>query len=77
MADEHRHALADLTARAEGAQAELDAMVHGKGKTDVATDSLHEDVGALKAEQEKLWKQVRHLQAESANHKVNIVQMEK
>ncbi|KAH9001907.1 hypothetical protein EDB86DRAFT_3074702 [Lactarius hatsudake] len=76
-ADEHHRALADLTARAEGAQAELEAAVRGKGEADVAADALRERVGTLEAELEKLRKQVRELQAESANREVHIAQMEK
>ncbi|KAH9064396.1 hypothetical protein EDB87DRAFT_1680597 [Lactarius vividus] len=76
-ADEHRRVLADLTARAEGAQAELEAAVHGKDEADVAADVLRERVGTLEAELEKLRKQVRELQAESANREVHIAQMEK
>ncbi|KAH9068092.1 hypothetical protein EDB83DRAFT_684060 [Lactarius deliciosus] len=76
-ADEHRRALADLTARAEGAQAELEAAVRGKGEADVAADALRERVGTLEAELEKLRKQVRELQAESANREVHTAQMEK
>ncbi|KAH9027862.1 hypothetical protein EDB84DRAFT_1439762 [Lactarius hengduanensis] len=76
-ADEHRRALADVTARAEGAQAELEAAVRGKGEADIAADVLRERVGTLEAELEKLRKQVRELQAESANREVHTAQMEK
>lgn len=76
-ADEHRRALADLTARAEGAQAELEAAARGKGEADVAADVLRERVGTLEAELDKLRKQVRELQAESANREVHTAQMEK
>ena len=51
--------------------------MRGKGEADIAADALRERVGALEAEQEKLRKQVRDLQAESANREVNIAQMEK
>ncbi|KAH9016698.1 hypothetical protein EDB85DRAFT_1898005 [Lactarius pseudohatsudake] len=76
-ADEHRRALADLTARADGAQAELEAAVRGKGEADVAADVLRERVGTLEVELKKLRKQVRELQAESANREVHTAQMEK
>ena len=76
-ADEHRRVLADLTARAESAQVELDAALRGKGEADGAADALRERVGTLEAELEKLRKQVRDLQAESANREVQITQMEK
>ncbi len=76
-ADEHRRALADLTARAESAQTELEAAVQGKGESNVAADALRDRVGTLEAELEKLRRQVRDLQAESANREVNIAQMEK
>jgi hypothetical protein len=76
-AEEHQRVLAVLTARAESAQAELDAAVRGKGDADVAADTLRERVGTLEAELEKLRKQVRDLQAESANREVQIAQMEK
>ncbi|KAH9986204.1 hypothetical protein BJV74DRAFT_886027 [Russula compacta] len=76
-ADEHHHALADLTTRVESAQAELEAAVRGKEDADAATDSLRERVGTLEAESEKLRKQVRDLQTESANREVHIAQMEK
>lgn len=76
-ADEHRRVLADLTARAESAQAELDAVLRGKGEADGAADTLRERVATLEAELEKLRKQVRDLQAESANREVQITQMEK
>ena len=62
---------------AEGTQAELDATVRGKGKADVTADAVHERLGALKAKQERLQKQVHHLRGENANHEVNIMQMEK
>ncbi|KAI9449007.1 hypothetical protein BJY52DRAFT_292646 [Lactarius psammicola] len=75
--DEHRRVLADLTARAESAQAELEAAVRGKSEADVAADALRERVGSLDAELEKLRRQVRDLQAESANREVHIAQMEK
>jgi chromosome segregation ATPase len=64
-AEEHRRALADLTARAESAQAELDAAMRGQGE---AADAVRE----REAELEKLRKQVRELQAESANREVHI-----
>ena len=76
-AEEHRRALAELTARAESAQAELEAAVGGKSEADVAADALRERVGTLEGELEKLRKQVRDLQAESANREVSIAQMEK
>ena len=76
-AEEHGRVLADVTARAESAQAELDAAMRGKGEADATADALRERVGTLEAEQEKLRKQVRDLQAESANREVNIAQMEK
>jgi chromosome segregation ATPase len=66
-----------MTTRAESAQAELEAAVRGKGEADVAADALRERVGTLEAELEKLRKQVRDLQAESANREVSIAQMEK
>ena len=65
MADKHCGGLADLAVHAEGAQAELDTIVRGKGEAGVSADAVHECVGAFKAEQEKLWKQVHHLQAEN------------
>ncbi|KAF8266077.1 hypothetical protein EI94DRAFT_1587035, partial [Lactarius quietus] len=61
----------------ESAQAELDAAVRGKGDADTAADTLRERVGTLEPEIEKLRKQVRDLQAESANREVQIAQMEK
>ena len=51
--DEHRRALAELTARAESAQAELKAGVRGKDDADVAVDTLREREGSLEAELEK------------------------
>lgn len=48
-----------------------------KGEADVAADALRERVGTLEAELEKLRKQVRDLQVESANREVSIAQMEK
>jgi chromosome segregation ATPase len=76
-ADEHRRALAELTTRAESAQAELEAAIQGKGEADVAVDTLRERVGSHEAELEKVRKQVRDLQTESANREVHIAQMEK
>ena len=66
MANKHRGGLADLAVHAEGAQAKLDTIVRGKGEAGVSADAVHECVGAFKAEQEKLRKQVHHLQAENA-----------
>lgn len=77
VADEHHNALADLTTRVEGTQAELEAAVQRKEDADAAADSLRERVGTLEAESEKLRKQVRDLQTESANGEVHIAQMEK
>jgi len=76
-ADEHRRALEDVTTRAEGTQAELGAAVRGKDDADVVLHSLRERIGILEAELEKLGKQVRDLQTESANREVHIAQMEK
>ena len=76
-ADEHRRALAEITARAETAETELEAAIRGKGEADVAVGTLREREGSLEAELEKLRKQVRDLQAESANREVQITQMEK
>jgi chromosome segregation ATPase len=69
--------VADLTTRAESAQAELGAAVQGKDDADAAAGSLRERVGSLEADLEKLTKQVRDLQTESANREVHIAQMEK
>ena len=77
MSDEHRRVVADLTTRAESTQAELGAAVQGKDDADAAADSLRERVGPLEAELEKLRKQIRELQTESANREVHIAQMEK
>ena len=77
MTDEHRRALADLTTRAEGTQVELEAAVQGKDDADAVVHSLRERIGTLEAELEKLGKQVRDLQTESANKEVSIAQMEK
>ncbi|KAI0246338.1 hypothetical protein BJV78DRAFT_1277249 [Lactifluus subvellereus] len=75
--DEHHRVVADLTTRAESAQAELGAAIQGKDDANAAADSLRERVGSLEAESEKLRKQVRDLQTESANREVHIAQMEK
>jgi chromosome segregation ATPase len=77
MADEHRLALVELTTRAEGTEAELGAAVQGKDDVDAVVQSLRERIGTLEAELEKLGKQVRDLQTESANKEVHIAQMEK
>jgi chromosome segregation ATPase len=77
VADEHRRVLADLTTRAEGAQAELGATIRDKDDADATVNSLRERVGALETELEKLRKQTRDLQTESANREVHIAQMEK
>jgi hypothetical protein len=77
VADEHSRALAELTAHTEGTQAELEAAVRGKDDTDAVVQSLREHIGTLEAELEKLGKQVRDLQTESANKEVQIAQMEK
>jgi hypothetical protein len=76
-ADEHRRALVELTTRAEGTQAELGAAVQEKDDADAVVQSLRERIGTLEAELEKLGKQVRDLQTESANKEVHIAQMEK
>jgi chromosome segregation ATPase len=75
--EDHRRDLADLTARAEGAQAELEAAIQGKKDADVAADSLRERVATLEADLEKMKKQIRDLQTESANREVHIAQVEK
>ncbi|KAH9964889.1 hypothetical protein BC827DRAFT_1127002 [Russula dissimulans] len=75
--DEHRRAIADLTTRAEGTQAELGAAVQGKDDADAVVGSLRERIGTLEAELEKQKKQIRDLQTESANREVQIAQMEK
>lgn len=75
--DEHRRALADLATRAEGTQAELGAAVQGKGDADAVVHSLRERIGTLEAELERVGKQVRDLQTESANKEVQMAQMEK
>ena len=67
----------ELTAHAEGIQAELGAAVQGKDGAEVVVQSLRERIGTLEAELEKLGKQVRDLQTESANKEVHIAQMEK
>jgi hypothetical protein len=77
VTDEHRRALVELTTRAEGTQAELGAAVQGKDDADAAVQSLRERIGTLEAELEKIGKQVRDLQTESANKEVHIAQMEK
>jgi len=77
VSDEHHRALVELTARAEGTQAELGAAVRGKDDADGVVQSLRERIGTLEAELEKLGKQVRDLQTESANKEVHIAQMEK
>ena len=77
MIDEHSYALEELTTRAEGTQAELGAAVQGKDDADAVVQSLRERIGTLEAELEKLGKQVRDLQTESANKEVHIAQMEK
>ncbi len=76
-AEEHRRALADLTACVESAQTELETARRGKGEVDDAADALRERANSLEAELEKLQRQVRDLQAESANREVHIAQMEK
>jgi chromosome segregation ATPase len=76
-ADEHRRVFANLTKRAESAQAELDAAVQGKSDAESAADSLRERVDSLEAELEKHRKQIRDLQTESANREVQVAQMEK
>jgi chromosome segregation ATPase len=75
--DEHRRVVTDLTTRAESAQAELGAAVQGRGDAESAANSLRERVDSLDAELEKLRKQIRDLQTESANREVHIAQMEK
>jgi chromosome segregation ATPase len=77
VTDEHRRVLADLTTRAESTQVELEAAVQGKDDADAVVHSLRERIGTLEAELEKLGKQVRDLQTESANKEVHIAQMEK
>ncbi len=77
VVDEHRQALEELTAHAEGTQAELGAAVRGKDDADVVVQSLRERIGTIEAELEKFGKQVRDLQTESANKEVHIAQMEK
>ena len=77
VADEHRLALVELTTRAEGTQAELGAAVQGKDDADAVVQSLRERISTLEAELEKVGKQVRDLQTESANKEVHIAQMEK
>ena len=52
-------------------------MVRDKDDADTTVNSLRERVGTLEAELEKLRKQVRDLQTESANREVHIAQMEK
>jgi hypothetical protein len=73
--DEYQRALADLTTRAEGAQAELGTAVRDKDGADATVNSQR--VGSLEVELEKLRKQIRDLQTESANREVHIAQMEK
>jgi chromosome segregation ATPase len=75
--DEYQRALADLTTRAEGAQVELGAAAQDKDDADAIANSLRERVGSLEVELEKLRKQIRDLQTESANREVHIAQMEK
>ena len=75
--DEHRRVVAELIARVESAQAELGAAVQGKDGAELAANSLRERVEPLEAELEKLRKQIRDLQTESANREVQIAQMEK
>ena len=77
VADEHRCALVELTTRAESTQAELGAAVQEKDDADAVVQSLRERIGTLEAELEKLGKQVRDMQTESANKEVHIAQMEK
>ena len=77
MTDEHDRALVELTIRAEGTEAELGAAVQGKDDADAVVQSLRERINSLEAELEKLGKQVRDLQTESANKEVHIAQMEK
>ena len=76
-AGEHRLALAELNTLAEDTQAELGDAVRGKDDADAVVQSLRERIGTLEAELEKLGKQVRDLQTESANREVHIAQMEK
>jgi chromosome segregation ATPase len=75
--DEHRRVVAELTSRAESAQTELGAAVQVKDDAEIAANSLRERVELLEAQLEKLRKQVRELQTESANKEVQIAQMEK
>ncbi|KAI0270710.1 hypothetical protein BC834DRAFT_967439 [Gloeopeniophorella convolvens] len=77
VVDERRRELADVSVRAENAQAELDAAVQGKAEADEAAAALRERVGVLEGELEKLRKHVHDLQTESANREVHIAQMEK
>ena len=77
VADEHRRELVELTTRAERTQAELVAAVREKDDADAIVQSLRERISILEAESEKLGKQVRDLQTESANREVHIAQMEK
>jgi chromosome segregation ATPase len=69
--------ITDLTTRANGAQAELGAAARDKGDADATVNSLRERIATLEADLEKLGKQVRDLQTESANREVQIAQMEK
>jgi len=75
--DEYRRVIADLTTRADGAQVELGAAVRDKDDADASVNSLRERIVTLEAESEKLRRQVRDLQTESANREVQIAQMEK
>jgi len=75
--DEYRRVIADLTTRADGAQAERGAAVRDKDDADATVNSLRERIVTLEAELEKLRKQVRDMQTESANREVQIAQMEK
>jgi hypothetical protein len=77
VANEHHRALEELTAHAEGTQAELGAAVQGKDDADAVVQSLRERISIFEAELEKHGKQVRDLQTESANKEVHIAQMEK
>ena len=75
--DEYRRVIADLTTRADGAQAERGAAVRDKDDADATVNSLRERIVTLEAELEKLRKQVHDMQTESANREVQIAQMEK